>query len=128
MRENGIVDSQDGKGRRTDIIVMKRFSRTNKHEYFLLRKPTDLEDARSATAVWMDYYNTERHNATLGNMVPAEYRKRRGAPPAAIFSAIFPLWHSSRRCRGAPSLRSDRCASAPKSLKKWLDKPYAQVV
>lgn len=128
MSENGIAVSQDGKGRWADNIVMERFWRTYKHEFFLLREPDGLEDARSATAVWMDYYNTERPHATLGNMSPAEYRKRRGAPPAAIFSAIFPLRHSSRRCRGAPSLRSGRCASAPKSLKKWLDKQYSQVV
>ena len=110
MSENGIAVSQDGKGRWADNIVMERFWRTYKHEFFLLREPDGLEDARSATAAWMDYYNTERPHATLGNMSPAEYRKRRGAPPAAIFSAIF------------------RSGTAPKSLKKWLDKQYSQVV
>ena len=89
MKENGIAVSQDGKGRWADNIVMDRFWRTYKHEFFLLREPDGLEEARSATAVWMDYYNTERPHATLGNMSPAEYRKRRGAPPGGDFFSDF---------------------------------------
>ncbi len=58
MERHGITISMDGKGRWADNIVMDRFWRTYKYDFFLLRECRTLEEAREQTAAWLDYYNT----------------------------------------------------------------------
>lgn len=56
----GITISMDGKGRRADNIIMERFWRTYKHDFFLLRECQNLQEAQQVTAQWLNYYNTQR--------------------------------------------------------------------
>ena len=65
--EKGIKISMDGKGRWADNIIMERFWRTYKHEFFLHREPKSLEDAIEMTSEWMEYYNRERPHSALKN-------------------------------------------------------------
>ena len=60
IRAEGIQISMDGKGRWADNIVMERFWRTYKHEFFLQRGSGSLEEAMEMTAEWLEYYNKER--------------------------------------------------------------------
>ncbi len=120
MREEGILISQDGKGRWADNIVMERFWRTYKHEFFLLQDIPDLPTAKERTARWLNYYNAVRPHSTLGNQSPQMYAASQGIPPAANFLRDFSAPGRLSSLRSSPSLRSGRCPYAPKSLKKWL--------
>ena len=98
IRAEGIQISMDGKGRWADNIIMERFWRTYKHEFFLHREPRNLDEANEMTAKWLEYY-TEYYN-----------RERPHSSPAQLAAL-----------RAAPSLRSGRNAYATKSRQKWID-------
>lgn len=83
-----ITVSMDGKGRWADNIVMERFWRTYKHDFYHLRECRTLEEARMCTAAWLDYYNARRPHESLGYETPSEHSRKRGYPPAAIFSRV----------------------------------------
>ena len=68
IRAEGIQISMDGKGRWADNIVMERFWRTYKHEFFLQRDPRSLEGAMEMTAEWLGYY--KQRTAALGVELP----------------------------------------------------------
>ena len=114
MEENGIIISQDGKGRWVDNIVMERLWRTYKYEFFFIHEPANIIELQIITAKWIDYYNNKHSHATLKNQTPAEYRRGQGVPiphPANFFSdfsAPAPL----APLRAAPSLRSGRAMPA----------------
>ena len=74
----GILISQDSKGRWADNIVMERFRRTYKHEFFLLEDIPSLQIAKERTARWLDYYNGQRAHSTLGNQSPQMYAEAAG--------------------------------------------------
>ncbi len=112
LKEEGVEISQDGKGRWSDNVIMERFWRTYKHEFFLLRDPLSLEVARKETAVWLDYYNRERPHTSLGDMSPMAYAETQGIPPATPFLSDF---STSRRC---PSLRSGKTPLRSKIAQK----------
>ena len=78
MLEEGILISQDSKGRWADNIVMERFWRTYKHEFFLLEDIPSLQIAKERTARWLDYYNGQRAHSTLGNQSPQMYTEAAG--------------------------------------------------
>ncbi len=120
MREEGILISQDGKGRWADNIVMERFWRTYKHEFFLLQDIQDVLTARQRTAYWLDYYNGVRPHSSLGNQSPQMFTSAAGSPPAANFLRDFSAPGRRSSLRSSPSLRSGCRPYAPKSLKKWL--------
>lgn len=123
MEENGIIISQDGKGRWADNIVMERLWRTYKYEFFFIHEPANITELQIITDKWIDYYNNKRPHATLQNQTAAEYRRGQGVPtphPANFFSD-FSASASLASQRAAPSLRSGRDAYASKSLKKWID-------
>lgn len=124
MEENGIIISQDSKGRWADNIVMERLWRTYKYEFFFIHEPSNLIELEYITAKWIDYYNNKRPHTSLENKTPAEYRREQGIPtphPANFFSDFSaPVQLAS--LRSAPSLRSGRRTYATKSLKKWIDK------
>ena len=112
MLAKGIKISMDGKGRWADNIMMDRFWRTYKHEFFLHREPKDLDEAIEMTSEWMEYYNRERPHSSLKNCSPLMYRENHVTPLPANFWRDF----------SAPArLASGRHAYASKSRQKWLD-------
>ena len=121
LEEEGIRISLDGKGRWADNVIMERFWRTYKHEFFLLREFASLEALVSATAAWLDYYNHERVHSSLDYRSPAACTAAAGVPPPAQFlSALFASGRLAS-LRSAPSLRSGRRPCALKALKNWFD-------
>ena len=121
IRAEGIQISMDGKGRWADNIVMERFWRTYKHEFFLQRAPRSLEEAMEMTAEWLGYYNKERPHSALGYRSPEMYRETAESPMAANFWRDFFAPAQLAALRAAPSLRSGRSAYATKSRQKWID-------
>ena len=117
----GIQISMDGKGRWADNIIMERFWRTYKHEFFLHREPRNLEEAIIMTAEWLEYYNKERPHSSLGNLSPQMYRDEAATPMGANFWRDFSAPAQLAALRAAPSLRSGRHAYATKSRQKWID-------
>lgn len=83
MQSEGIQISMDGKGRWADNIIMERFWRTYKHEFFLHREPRNLEEAIIMTAEWLEYYNKERPHSSLDYLSPQMYRDEAATPPCA---------------------------------------------
>ena len=121
IRAEGIRISMDGKGRWADNIIMERFWRTYKHEFFLHREPKTLEEAMEMTARWLEYYNRERPHSSLANKSPLMYREEAATPLAANFWRDFSAPARLAVLRTAPSLRSGRPAYATKSRQKWID-------
>lgn len=117
----GIQISMDGKGRWADNIIMERFWRTYKHEFFLHREPRNLEEAIIMTAEWLEYYNKERPHSSLDNLSPQMYRDAASTPLAANFWRDFSAPAQLAALRAAPSLCSGRNAYATKSRQKWID-------
>ena len=111
----------DGKGRWADNIIMERFWRTYKHDFFLNREPRNLEEAIIMTAEWLEYYNKERPHSSLGNLSPQMYRDEAAIPMAANFWRDFSAPAQLAARSAAPSLRSVRNAYATKSHQKWID-------
>lgn len=122
IRSEGIQISMDGKGRWADNIIMERFWRTYKHEFFLHREPKTLQEAECMTAKWLEYYNRERFHSSLKNKSPLQYRKESPPPLLANFWRDFSAPAGlTARC-AAPSLRSGRPAYATKSRYKIAPK------
>ena len=121
IRAEGIQISMDGKGRWADNIIMERFWRTYKHEFFLHREPRNLDEANEMTAKWLEYYNRERPHSSLHNKSPLQYREESGNPLPANFWRDFSAPAQLAALRAAPSLRSGRRAYATKSRQKWID-------
>ena len=121
MRAEGIQISMDGKGRWADNIIMERFWRTYKHEFFLHREPRSLAEANEMTAEWLEYYNRERPHSSLNNKSPLQYREASGSSLPANFWRDFSASAQLAALRAAPSLRSGRRAYATKSRQKWID-------
>ena len=117
----GIQISMDGKGRWADNIIMERFWRTYKHEFFLHREPRNLEEAMVMTAEWLEYYNKERPHSSLDYLSPQMYRDEAATPLATNFWRDFSAPAQLAALRAAPSLRSGRNAYATKSRQKWID-------
>ena len=121
IRAEGIQISMDGKGRWADNIIMERFWRTYKHEFFLHREPRNLDEANEMTAKWLEYYNRERPHSSLNNKSPLQYREASGSTLTANFWRDFSASAQLAALRAAPSLRSGRRAYATKSRQKWID-------
>lgn len=121
MLAKGIKISMDGKGRWADNIIMERFWRTYKYEFFLHREPKNLDEAIEMTSEWMEYYNRERPHSSLKNCSPLMYRENHATPLPANFWRDFSAPARLASLRSAPSLRSGRHAYASKSRQKWLD-------
>ncbi len=117
----GITISMDGKGRWADNIIMERFWRTYKHDFFLLRECRSLQEAHQVTAEWLNYYNTQRPHESLNYETPSGYSRRQGYPPAANFSGVSYASSKLTPLRSVPSLRSGRLAYASETPEKWID-------
>ena len=111
----------DGKGRWADNIIMGRFWRTYKHDFFLLRESRNLQEAQPVTAEWLNYYNTQRPHESLNYETPSGYRRRQGYPPAANFSGVSYASTKLTPLRSVPSLRSGRLAYATETPEKKID-------
>ena len=120
MLEEGILISQDSKGRWADNIVMERFWRTYKHEFFLLEDIPSLQIAKERTARWLDYYNGQRAHSTLGNQSPQMYTEAAGMTLEPHFLRDFYAAERHLSLRSSPSQSSGSRSYAPNSLKKWL--------
>ena len=68
----------DRKGHWADNIIMERFWRIYKREFFLHRKPGALDEAMQMTAKWLEYYNRERPHSSLHNKIPLQVQGRIG--------------------------------------------------
>lgn len=73
MLEEGILISQDSKGRWADNIVMERFWRTYKHELFLLEDIPSLQIAKERTACRLDDDRGLRVHSAQGNQSSQMY-------------------------------------------------------
>jgi putative transposase len=84
LAEAGIVPSVGAKGDSFDNALAETVNGLYKAELIRGRGPwhTPAEVAR-ATAEWVAWWNTRRLHGALGHVPPAEYERRRGAPPAA---------------------------------------------
>ena len=120
MQSEGIQIGMDGKGRWADNIIMERFWRTYKHEFFLHREPRNLEEAIVMTSQWLEYYKKERPHSALGYMSPQQYRDATATPLAANFWRDFSAPAQLAALRAAPSLRSGRYDCATKSHQNGL--------
>ena len=89
IRAEGMQISMDGKARWADNIIMERFWRTYKHEFFLHRDPRTLDEANEMTAKWLEYYNWERPLSSLNNKSLLQYREESGNILAANFWRDF---------------------------------------
>ena len=89
MLAKGIKISMDGKGRWADNIIMERFWRTYKYDFFLPREPKNLDEAIEMTSEWVEYHNRERPPSSLKNCSPLMYRENHATPPSGEFLARF---------------------------------------
>lgn len=112
----------DGKGRWVDNIIMERFWRTYKHEFFLHREPKSLEEAIEMTSKWMEYYNRESPHSSLKNCSLLMYRENNACPlPADFFwGAIFPLRHGSPHFASRPRCARDSMSTLQNRTKNGL--------
>ena len=72
MKDNGILQSMDGKGRAIDNIFIERFWRSYKYEYLYLNPPNGGKELFDETKIYMDFYNFERGHQSLERKTPAE--------------------------------------------------------
>ena len=89
IHAEGVQISMDGKGRWADNIIMERFWRTYKYEFFLHREPRNLDEANEMTAEWLEYYNRERPHSSLHNKSPLQYREESGSSLPTNFGRDF---------------------------------------
>ena len=89
IHAEGVQISMDGKGRWADNIIMERFWRTYKYEFFLHREPRNLDEANEMTAEWLEYYNRERPHSSLNNISPLQYREESGSSLPTNFGRDF---------------------------------------
>ena len=78
MQSEGIQISMDSKGRWADNIIMERFWRTYKHEFFLHRTPRNLEEAIVMTSQWLECYNKERPHSARAATPALQNRAKNG--------------------------------------------------
>lgn len=57
--------------------LCERFIRTFKEECAWLHNFHDIGEARRAVAVFIQFYNNQRHHQALGNLTPAQYHQTR---------------------------------------------------
>ena len=72
MKDNGILQSMDGKGRAIDNVFIERFWRSYKYEYLYLNAPDGGKELYDETEIYMTFYNFERRHQNLNKRTPAE--------------------------------------------------------
>ena len=75
---NGIQISMDGKGRWMDNVFIERLWRSIKYEKLRLWSYDNIEELRSLTSDWMEFYNHRRKHQGLNYTTPwSNYSQRR---------------------------------------------------
>ena len=72
IRNNGILQSMDGKSRLADNIMIERWFRSFKYEEAYLTEYANLKEAREAIGRDIYTYNFERCHQSIGNKRSAE--------------------------------------------------------
>ena len=72
LKENGIRQSMDGKGRWADNIMIERWFRSFKYEEAYLTEYENIRQARASIREYIRVYNFERCHSSIGNARPAE--------------------------------------------------------
>ncbi len=70
LKEHGITISMDGKGRWADNVFIERLWRSLKYELIYLHRFETVEEARSAIARYIVFYNTQRPHQALNYKTP----------------------------------------------------------
>ena len=70
LKEHGIQISMDGRGRAIDNIFVERLWRSVKYENVYLKGYETIPDAEAGLKEYFDFYNTKRHNQSLGYKTP----------------------------------------------------------
>ncbi len=73
LLDRGIKVSMDGKGRCIDNIFVERLWRSLKYEEIYLNSYDDLDKARKAIAIYMDFFNCRRQHQPLGYQTPDSF-------------------------------------------------------
>ena len=63
----------DGKGRAIDNVCIDRFWSTLKYEKIHFVCPQDGHEAERSCAEFIEYYNTKRDHASMGNITALKY-------------------------------------------------------
>ena len=72
LRDHGVSNSMDGKGRYADNIFVERLWRTVKYEEVYLKAYADAKEARRELGAYFRFYNDQRLHQALGYRTPAE--------------------------------------------------------
>lgn len=72
LTENNTKISMDGRGRYLDNIFTERLWRSVKYEEVYLKSYSDIEEARTNLASYLQFYNHERRHQSLNRQTPAE--------------------------------------------------------
>jgi len=72
LLKNNILVSMDGKGRALDNIYIERYWRSYKYENVYLFRYKNIFEAKSRTADYVSFYNSDRIHASLDCKTPNE--------------------------------------------------------
>jgi putative transposase len=72
LKDHGITISMDGKGRCVDNIFVERLWRSLKYEEVYLNAYACVAEAKAGIGAWLDFYNEERQNQSLGCRTPPQ--------------------------------------------------------
>lgn len=72
VKENGIRQSMDGKGRWADNIMIERWFRTFKYDEVYINEYENIREARASIREYIRVYNFERIHSSIGDVTPAE--------------------------------------------------------
>ena len=72
LKEQGIRQSMDGKGRWADNIKIERWFRTLKYDEVYLNEYANMQEARAAIKEYIKKYNFERCHSALDYATPGE--------------------------------------------------------
>ena len=72
VRDNGIRQSMDGRGRWADNIMIERWFRTFKYDEVYINEYENIRQARASIREYIRVYNFERCHSAIGYRRPAE--------------------------------------------------------
>ncbi len=72
LQTHNIAISMDGKGRALDNVFIERFWRSLKQEKIYRIDLSNVKEAKSAIAEYMEFYNHHRLHQSLGYQTPAK--------------------------------------------------------
>jgi putative transposase len=72
LHDKEVAISMDGRGRVFDNIMIERFWRTLKYEYFYLNEFSTVTELNNGTRKFIDFYNRQRPHSSLNYRTPIE--------------------------------------------------------